>query len=407
MPGFWIAALCMVLVASSLFIPLLRGRGQRAATDRRRLNLAIHRQRRAELADEAGGSHLQALEDELDRELLDELSDAPGRATTGPLQGRASLVASLLLIPVLGLVLYLYVGRPDLADYRAQASAGDDQQMTTAELQQSIARLIEKLKSRPDDLESWALLARSYQFTGQYELAQATWEKTLLLAPDNTDVMAAYAQALAEAHEGRLSGKPERLIRAILEKDPDHPEALWLAGLLAAQQNKPSEAINYWKRLKTRLPEGSKPSEELDGFMAKLSAQAGLPAPAVSGNNSAASISGAENIRVSVRLAENMVAQMRPDDTLFIFARAASGPPMPLAVVRKQAGDLPLEVTLDDTQAMRPEMRLSAFPEIIVGARISHSGQAMPSSGDLQGLSTALKPVTGERYQVVIDQTVP
>jgi cytochrome c-type biogenesis protein CcmH len=409
MPGFWIAALCMVLAAGSFFLPLLRGRAQRAVEDRRRLNLAIYRQRRAELADEAGGGNLQALEDELDRELLDELSDAPEPISSpGPLQeGRAPLVAGLLLIPLLGLVLYLYAGRPDLADYRAPASEEEAQQMTTLESQQNIAHLTEKLKSQPDDLESWALLARSYQSAGQYELAQEAWEKALKLAPDNLDVMAAYAQTIAEAQQGSLSGKPEQLLKTILETDSNHPEALWLSGLLAAQQNKPADAIIFWKRLKARMPEGSKPAQQLDGFIAKLSAQSAWSESSPSDNVREKSAAGAKNIRVSVRLAQSLAAQMRPDDTLFIFARAASGPPMPLAVVRKLARDLPLEVTLDDTQAMRPEMKLSAFPEIIVGARISRSGQPMPSSGDLQGLSAALKPVTGERYQVIIDRAVP
>lgn len=407
MPGFWIAALCMVLVAGSLFLPLLRGRAPRIVADRRRLNLTIYRQRRAELADEARGGNLKSLEDELDRELLDELSEAPDAPTPVPQQGRASLIGALSLLPLFGLALYLYVGRPDLADYRAQASAGGEQQMTTAELQQSIASLIEKLKSRPDDLESWALLAHSYQLAGQHDQALATWEKALTLVPDNLDVMAAYAQALAEAHEGSLSGKPEQLIKAILEKDRNHPEALWLAGLLAAQQNKPAEAVNYWKRLKARVPEDSKAAQQLDGFIARLSAQSGGAEASPTDNVITKQAVGAGNIRVSVRLAENLAALIQPGDTLFIFARAASGSPMPLAVVRKQARDLPLEVTLDDTQAMRPEMKLSAFPEIIVGARISRSGQAMPASGDLQGLSATLKPVTGEHYSVLIDRALP
>jgi len=339
--------------------------------------------------------------------LLDELSEeVSAPASTGSSQGRAALFAGLLLVPLLGFALYLFVGRPDLTDYRAQVSADEDRQMTTAELQQNIARLIEKLKNQPNDMESWGLLARSYQFAEQYEQALATWEKTLSLAPDNADVMAAYAQALAEANDGSLSGKPEQLIASALKKDRNHPEGLWLAGLLAAQQNKPAEAIEYWRRLKARLPEGSKPAQQVESYISQLSAQTGWSESSPADNVREKPAVGAKNIRVRVSLAEAWAAQMSPDDTLFIFARAASGPPMPLAVVRKRAKDLPLEVTLDDTQSMRPEMKLSAFPEIIVGARISHSGQATPSSGDLEGMSAVLKPVTGALYQVVIDRKV-
>ena len=102
-----------------------------------------------------------------------------------------------------------------------------------------------------------------------------------------------------------------------------------------------------------------------------------------------------------------VAAGAEPADTVFIFARALSGPRMPLAIVRKQVSDLPLTVTLDDSTAMTPAMKLSNFDEVTVGARVSKSGTAMPQSGDLQGLVEPVVPGVGPAIELTIDSRVP
>jgi cytochrome c-type biogenesis protein CcmH len=91
---------------------------------------------------------------------------------------------------------------------------------------------------------------------------------------------------------------------------------------------------------------------------------------------------------------------------VFVFARAAEGPRMPLAILRKQVKDLPVEFALDDSMAMAPNMKLSSFAEVVVGARVSRSGNATPQSGDLEGLSRPVK-VGASGVAVVIDNTLP
>ena len=102
-----------------------------------------------------------------------------------------------------------------------------------------------------------------------------------------------------------------------------------------------------------------------------------------------------------------LAAQVKPDDTVFVFARAAQGPRMPLAIVRKQVRDLPLSVSLDDSLAMSPAMVLSKFSEVSVGARISRSGNAMPQSGDLQGSKSPVAVGKDQRVAITIDSRVP
>lgn len=102
--------------------------------------------------------------------------------------------------------------------------------------------------------------------------------------------------------------------------------------------------------------------------------------------------SGAASIKVSVSLSKAVAAKAAPNDVVFVFARAAQGPRMPLAIARMQVKDLPTTVVLDDNHSMSPEMKLSTAPEVVVVARVSKSGNAVPQAGDLEGVSGAMKP---------------
>jgi cytochrome c-type biogenesis protein CcmH len=134
---------------------------------------------------------------------------------------------------------------------------------------------------------------------------------------------------------------------------------------------------------------------------ASTAVAAARPAAAAAAANGAAKITG------SVKLVPALAANAAPTDTVFVFARAAQGPRMPLAIVRKQVKDLPFSFTLDDSMAMNPSMKLSSFPQVVVGARISKSGNAMPQSGDLQGQSEVVAVGAGQAVDVVINSVTP
>ncbi|TAN52296.1 MAG: c-type cytochrome biogenesis protein CcmI [Methylococcaceae bacterium] len=412
---FFLWAGALLAVAYLLFIPALLGKSG-SAVPAQAVPLLLYRQRCRELQQELEQGSLEPeafeqLSRELDLQLLADSADASGphpnrlrpprfalpageglAATAPRSQGRWPVLLALLVLPFLAYGLYAHLGRPDLLDAPANLATAPDSKT----LNENIQRLAQRLENTPDDLQGWMLLARSYQVTQQADKAQAAYRKAMALAPDNLDVKALYAQAVAESQGNRLQGRPAQLVADILAADPNHPTGLWLAGLAAAERGDAQAALGYWQKLKEQYPADSEEAKQLSGYMAVLGEPVAAPA-------SAPKLS----LTVNVSLAPSLAGKAQAEDTLLVFAKAVDGPPMPLAIVRKQVKDLPLTVTLDDSMSMAPGMSLSAFPQIQLGARISKSGQAMPAAGDLQGLSAPIAPVAGQTYTVEITQPVP
>ena len=114
-----------------------------------------------------------------------------------------------------------------------------------------------------------------------------------------------------------------------------------------------------------------------------------------------------KKLMVKVSIAKSMLKNVSENDIVFIFARALKGPPMPLAAVRKQVKDLPVEVTLDDSMAMMPNMKISSFENVHVVARVSKSGSAMPQSGDLESEARVASAGQKEKIELMINKSIP
>jgi cytochrome c-type biogenesis protein CcmH len=391
MTSFILTATLLTLVGLMAFVPgLLNRAGSKAGVDRKRLNLALHEARRQEIENESNSpDEVLQLDQDLDRTLLEDL-EALGKEDDRPQQrgGRTGLLALLALIPILAVVGYLNFGRPDLLAHPPMAAR--------EEARNAIQELAERLKANPADLEGWVLLGRSLQSTQRPAEAVKAFEMAARLAPEDLDLKALYAEALAEAQEGKLEGQPGVILKEILQKNPKHKMALWLGGLAAAQAGDLGTARTLWQRLRELLPKESPEMAEINEYLQQLGPETGAkPAPAKAG------------VKVKISLDPKVLAEAQPDEAVFIFARAAKGPPMPLAVIRKTVKDLPLEVTLDDSLAMRPGLEISNYDEVILGARISKSGQAMPQSGEWEGATSPIKPEPSKRYAVVIDHKHP
>jgi cytochrome c-type biogenesis protein CcmH len=285
-------------------------------------------------------------------------------------------------------------------------------------IDEMIKRLEQKLKDDPGSAQGWLMLGRSYVYTNRYpDAVRAYAQAEALTDPPDAQLYAEYAEAMALANGDRLAGAPERLVEKSLKLQPDNPNALWLAGMIAFQKADYLGAVKYWEPLQKVTNLDSEQGRILADFLAQARAgkpldkiipaateaaaqeSAPVPAPPAAG--------GGATLKVHVALDPALAPKAAPDDIVFIFARAVQGSPMPLAIVRKQVKDLPVDVVLDDSLAMMPAMKLSAFPEVVVGARISKSGNAMPASGDLQSLSDALQTSNAQPVNITINQVVP
>jgi len=349
----------------------------------------------------------------------------------------AAILAVALLLPASALLIYRLVGAPQALDPANLAAAPPAEQ--AAAMEEAITGLAAKLKQQPDDAQGWALLARAYQATNRMDLALDAFKQAHEHAKDDADITVEYAQALAlAAPDHRIRGEPRTLLEAALKIDPKNQRGLWLLGISDYQDEKYDSAIATWKTLQPLLAPDSEVARSVRNEIAEAEARRdgrGPPVPeeapetvaaanpgasntaspmsapsAASGdasNDAAQATTTAPRLTVKVSLDPKLKDQLDPNATLFVFARAASGPPMPLAIQRLKAAQLPITVTLDDSMSMMPAMTLSKFPQVVVGARVSKSGNAMPKSGDLQTLSSSVASSRSEPIALQIDQVVP
>jgi len=344
----------------------------------------------------------------------------------------AAIVLVAFLVPAVALTLYRLVGSPQaIGAPPAAATEEPAAHASAADMQQAIAALAARLKQQPDDAQGWALLGRAYAATAQGKLAVDALRHAHELAGDDTALTVEYAQAIAlDAPDHRIDGESRRLLDGVIAKEPGNQRALWLLGIADYQAARYDAAIARWNTLLPLVADnadvaasvrkqiadaqarrdGKQPPGAFADATPQTSASGEAAAPAVAAsddNNAKSDAANSPRLTVQVRLDPRLAAQLDPDATLFVFARAASGPPMPLAIRRLKAAQLPITVTLDDSTSMMPTMKLSLFPQVVVGARISRSGNAMPQSGDLQALSAPIDSHRDEPLALTIDQTVP
>ena len=410
MIGF--ASLALVLTLATLALltrPLWWP--QRPATDAaQRDSIAALRQRIGELdVAHAAGSitdaeYAQARE-ALEKRIVATVVDAPvmeatakSAAPSRPLALMLGLAFSVCALAGLG---YLVVGTPQALSPQLAAAPGassppiDAASITPQQIEQLIERLAVRLKEQPGDIEGWTILGRSNAVLGRHDAAAAAFKQAMALRPEDSMLMAHYADALATARQS-FAGEPDRVIARALAVDPNNLKALALAGSAAFEREDYATALRQWESM-VRLAPTDEFREQIQAGIGeakrRLSGQGAAPAASSAATAESVDVGpSAKSVSGSVTLAPALAAKARPDDTLFVFARAAPGGGMPLAILRKQVKDLPLSFTLDDSLAMSPQQRLSNATSVVIGARISRSGNAMPASGDLQGSSAAVQP---------------
>ena len=434
-PLFWLVALLLVAATvAALVWPLLRNRGMPSQSGNGTVAEVYRDQKRQLDAELAAGAisyeerdaQLAELAARLGSEIAAEMPREAARSSP-----RAAYAAALILvavIPASALLLYAAFGSPD--SLRVAAQAGERAPPSHTEIVTMVDKLAVRMKEHPEDPTGWRLLARAQAALGRFPEAVAAFHEAASRSPEDASLLADWADALAMQNKS-LAGEPSRLIARALALDPDHPKALSLAASAALERKDYATAIAQWRRLGAQFAPGSDEAKEVDAMIAEAQAAqrgatptAPLAANALDaganaldaganaagpGANAAAprarEASPAAAITGRVALDPKLRARVAPSDALFIFARAAAGPRMPLAALRSTAGELPREFRLDDSMAMTPAARLSGAAEVVVEARISKSGNALPAPGDLQGASAPVRPGTGG-VSIVINDVV-
>ena len=252
------------------------------------------------------------------------------------------------------------------------------------------------------------MLGRSYMVLDRFQEATDAFSKARALMGEEPLLLVDYAEAAAMANGNSMVGLPAELLERALEIDPENQKGIWLSGFAAMQRNDNEQAVAIWQRLLTQLPENSAEASAVLDMIAQAGGHVETPAAETKGApGTSTAITDSPSVTVTVSLDSALAGQVNGSETLFIFARAVSGPPIPLAIQRRRASELPLTITLDDTMSMMPSMKLSMFPQVTVGARISRSGEAIAQPGDLQGMVSPVDAIAGTAVNLQINQAVP
>lgn len=333
----------------------------------------------------------------LERRLLDLLLHEP----MDPPPARRGASARLLVGLALGIVLiaavgYGFKGAP--AQEALMLSEGEGEgagRPNSAQITAMVDKLAQRLKQDPNDGEGWGMLARSYSVMERNDEALDAYAHAVALRKDDASLLVDYADALGVKNQHSLAGEPMQLIARALKIDPANLKGLALAGTEAFMRKDYALAERYWSEVQKIGPAENPLVQQVVASLQEARSRSGLTgasaSPVSSGPSQAPAVpakapsGAAATVGGTVTLAAALRAQVSPQDTVFIFARPANGGRMPLAAQRVQVKDLPYRFTLDDSKSMSPSMPLSSSAQVVLGARISKSGDAIPQVGDLSG----------------------
>jgi cytochrome c-type biogenesis protein CcmH len=383
-----LAALLVIAVTARLLLPLLRApiTVDNSANERREANLAIFRDQLAELERERDEASLSATDfeqakRELQRRMLEDVqTENSGEPTSTA--SKKTAIALLIVLPLAATAGYALLGNPRGLD---PMQTQPQTRVSPGQIEAMVVKLAEKLKNNPDDANGWVMLARSYKVLERFAEAAEAYSHAGAVVNKDASLLADYAEVLAQTNKGDLQGKPGELIARALKLDPNEPQALLLAGAAASDRRDFTAAADHWSRLLLQLEPGSEEAASVEAAIAKareIAAGSANKKPPVTGPG----ISG------KVTLSPQLAAQAKPDDVLFVFARAEEGQRMPLAVVRSSVAALPLSFHFDDSMALPGGRKLSEFKTVSIEARIAKAGKAQTSSGDLFGSINGVKP---------------
>lgn len=384
--SFWIIVAGLLALALLLLIlPILRQPRDAETTDRQQQNIAIAREKKellnqqhelGELTQAEYDSSLQDLETSL------ALDIEHSEQTTQSHPGKWAVWALVVAVPVMSVSLYLKLGEyrvienPKLVEARQRTTAANVENMS---MDAMIGRVKQRLRDNPEDAEGWFILGRTLLAMQKIDEAVTAFQRTYDLVDNESGVMFTLADALAVQNGGSMAGEPEMLVAKGLGISPMDPTGLWLAGLAAEQKKDYKRAYASWAKMLPLIVEDIESTKEVNRLLGILEERD----PTIEPITSTVVAMAPASISLSVDLDASLLEKTAPEDIVFVYAKAMQGPPMPLAVKRLRVSDLPARVSLSDSDAMIASMKLSSFDQVIIGARVSKSGNPVGQPGDL------------------------
>jgi len=401
MISFILAAASITLAVLILLLWPLITKRHAASSNRSDQNLYFARNRLQELAAQhqqgaISDQEYQALKNEIESNLVDDINlnqntqsaETDSESNSAPDNNRALIISLCLSLPALAVLIYALTGTPEALQQNTASQASMEDIMAMVE------KIETRLAAQPDDLAGWRVIAPIYKGLNQLERARRAYLQVISLGGADSATYAELADLLARISGGAFNAEARGYIEQSLALDDNNQMALWLAGVNAMQTAQPQAAVEYWQRLMPLLAGSPDQQQELSAIIAQAQAE----------TSSASSIVTDASISVSVSLDDQLAAQAATDDVVFVVAQAKDGPRAPLAVRQLKVSDLPVVVKLSDQDAMLAQMTISAFDEIVVSARVSKSGQAIPQPGDLSSAQTPADKASTTTIELIINQ---
>ncbi|TWI53883.1 cytochrome c-type biogenesis protein CcmH [Pseudomonas duriflava] len=395
MIDFWLAMGLLLLAALGfLLLPVLRKRSSNPEADREVLNVALYQERLEELGQQqATGSltleQLEAGRAEAARELLSDTEWSGDSAAARSRGHRAIPIVIALLVPLAGLGGYLHWGSSDKVELTRELA------QPPRSMEDMLARLERTVQLQPESSQAWYLLGRAYMSQERFSEASKAFGEAVRYAGRAPELLGQWAQAQYFAAGKTLTPKIRQIAEEALKANPREITTLGLLGIADFEQQNYAGAISHWQTLVDQLPVNDPSRPAIEGGIERA-----RQALAVKGQ--AAPLADAAKIEVTVTLDPALKNRVSPGDTVFVFARADAGPPMPLAVKRLTVADLPATISLSDADAMLPELKLSSFTRVELIARVSRAGD--PTRGEWRTQGTVLTVHDAPAQQLKIDR---
>jgi len=415
----WIAFAAVALCAAAFVLAgLLRRGAMEQGVAETALNRTLLEDKLAELAEQEARGEInavqrQTLEVEYQRQfLVDSANHTTGRVGD---RGRWVFPVLAVAVPLFAVGIYLRIGAAEelalreLFEERFTTVGMETPPAVVEAMDAEILQRLEQLnRSRSDRPVYPVLLARLSMERGEVGAAIDHYRRAAALLPADGALQAEYAQALFLARGNQLTDEVKSVVQSAYTLAPDDQTALGLMGIAAFQEARYRDAIRYWQRALDQLPANSasrmalmaginSAEQRLAGELVDDGAEAAAP-------TSDTDLHDGTRLVVEVSLAEGL--EVPPETTVFVYARAWQGAPMPLAIKRLTRADLPAQVVLDNSLAMSPAMNLDSAAELEVVARVSFAGTAISAPGDIEGSQGPVQRNGDEPLTLVIEREI-